>query len=320
MARLAGGFGTAHSPQLCIPPEGWRPHGELFDLGGRLDRLAPSTRSEAELRSALEDDVIAARHHACTIAMARLHDEVKVLAPAAIVIVGDDERELFSDSGMPTLAVYWGKTIDDLPPGPDRYPPTMRSAYEAYHADEPESYEVAADLGLHMIERLVEDGFDPAQLSVQPEGRSVGHAFTFVRRRILGSACPPIVPLLLNTYYPPNQPTVSRCIALGRSLRAAVASWDADADVLLCASGGLSHPIVDEELDRSVLEALAAMDEERLLAIPGEVFVEGTSEIKNWIVVGAALEHQHLEVIDYVPAYRSLAGSGCGMAFAVWRP
>jgi len=45
---------------------------------------------------------------------------------------------------------------------------------------------------------------------------------------------------------------------------------------------------------------------------------EGNSEIRNWIAVGAALEDAQFETLDYVPGYRSVRGSGCGMAFGHW--
>jgi 3-O-methylgallate 3,4-dioxygenase len=43
----------------------------------------------------------------------------------------------------------------------------------------------------------------------------------------------------------------------------------------------------------------------------------GTSEIRNWFVVAAAA-NQGGEVVDYVPAYRTPTGVGCGMGFAYW--
>jgi 3-O-methylgallate 3,4-dioxygenase len=45
----------------------------------------------------------------------------------------------------------------------------------------------------------------------------------------------------------------------------------------------------------------------------------GTSEIRNWIAAAGALEGLETAWQDYVPCYRSPAGTGCGMGFAVWR-
>jgi 3-O-methylgallate 3,4-dioxygenase len=51
------------------------------------------------------------------------------------------------------------------------------------------------------------------------------------------------------------------------------------------------------------------------------MFQAGTSEIKNWIVAAGAMSETELkmDLIDYVPCYRSEAGSGSGLAFAAWR-
>lgn len=128
----------------------------------------------------------------------------------------------------------------------------------------------------------------------------------------------PMVPVLVNTYFPPNQPTAARCYAFGQAIRRAVESWDDGSRVAIAASGGLSHFVIDEELDQRVLEAFRARDSARLAAIPQEELMSGTSEIRNWVVVAGATEHLELEVLDYVPTYRSPAGTGCGMGFARW--
>jgi 3-O-methylgallate 3,4-dioxygenase len=41
-------------------------------------------------------------------------------------------------------------------------------------------------------------------------------------------------------------------------------------------------------------------------------------ETKNWIAAGGALERLDMHLIDYVPGYRSPAGTGVGMTFASW--
>jgi hypothetical protein len=52
-------------------------------------------------------------------------------------------------------------------------------------------------------------------------------------------------------------------------------------------------------------------------AMPGSVLVEGTSEIRNWIVTAAAAGREG-EVVDYLPLYRTRTGVGCAMGFACW--
>ncbi|MFI9834526.1 hypothetical protein ACIHIX_43365 [Streptomyces sp. NPDC051913] len=319
MAVLVGGAGVSHSPQLSIEPGGWRAHGDLEQ--GRLTELGlpPTTRTSGELAGELDERVINARHEACQRALEKTRQELLAMRPDVLVVIGDDQRELFLDDIMPALSIFWGTSLDDRPPGAAAYPATMESAYRYYHAAEVDTYRTEPGLGLHLVERLVESGIDAAQFTEQPAGRTLGHAFTFIYRRLFeGLPRLPLVPIMLNTYYPPNQPTPWRCVEIGRELRAAIDSWPSDQRVALIASGGLTHPIIDEKLDRGLLEALERHDDDALAQLPVEGLMEGSSEIRNWITVGAALHDMPGRTVDYIPAYRSTAGSGCGMGFFTW--
>ena len=87
----------------------------------------------------------------------------------------------------------------------------------------------------------------------------------------------------------------------------------------MIASGGLSHVIIDEELDRITIEGLMRKDRDKLFSLPRPKLKGGTSEILNWVALAGAMETARMELIDYIPTYRSLAATGCGMAFACWR-
>jgi len=126
---------------------------------------------------------------------------------------------------------------------------------------------------------------------------------------------------MANTYYPPNQPTPKRCYEFGKKLGEAIASWDENLRVAICASGGMSHTVIDEELDERMIKALKERDEKALYNEPNIMFRNGTSEIKNWIITAGALSKTDfdMKLLDYVPCYRSEAGTGSGMAFATWQ-
>ena len=85
------------------------------------------------------------------------------------------------------------------------------------------------------------------------------------------------------------------------------------------ASGGLSHVILDEEIDDMTLTALKAKDADALANLPVDRLTGGTSEIRNWVVLAGAPEPLDMTLIDYVPCYRTMAGTGCGMGFASWQ-
>src|SRR5262249_42707840 len=160
--------------------------------------------------------------------------------------------------------------------------------------------------------------FDVAHVRVQPRHVPFGHAWSFVHQRLMGERIVPIVPVLLNTYFPPNQPTPRRCYQLGRAIRQAVEAWPERRRVGVMGPGGLSHFVVDEELDRHVLDLLAKRDRAGLATLPLAKLDSGNSEIRNWIASAGALEHLAMTLVDYVPSYRSEAGTGVGMAFAIW--
>jgi 3-O-methylgallate 3,4-dioxygenase len=67
-----------------------------------------------------------------------------------------------------------------------------------------------------------------------------------------------------------------------------------------------------------LLDAFRAKDAQILRTISPERLNSGTSEVRNWITVAGACEHLETRWQDYVPCYRSAAGTGCGMGFAVW--
>jgi hypothetical protein len=151
--------------------------------------------------------------------------------------------------------------------------------------------------------------------------RGIGHAFNFIVRRFVAENRPiPLVPIFLKTYFPPTQPTVRRCYAFGRALYSAIESCDQNKTVAIVASGGLSHFVLDEAFNRSLLTAVERKDEHAVCRWPEAKFRSGTSEAKTWIVLAGAMEQSALQMqlIDYVTCYRSLAGTGVGAAFAEW--
>ena len=98
----------------------------------------------------------------------------------------------------------------------------------------------------------MESEFDVATAKHLPKGGNntgIPHAFGFVYRKIMQDKVVPNVPVFVNTFYPPNQPSTHRCLEMGKIVARAIESWKSDARVAVFASGGLSHFVVDEELD-----------------------------------------------------------------------
>ncbi len=114
--------------------------------------------------------------------------------------------------------------------------------------------------------------------------------------------------IILNVHFPHNTPKLHRCLDLGHALYRAIESFSGFGRVAIMASGGLSHFVLDEEFDRSVISAMQKGDEDALARLPENVFKVGTAEIKNWYPVIAAMNaagrRYHLQVDHIVPCYR----------------
>ena len=70
-----------------------------------------------------------------------------------------------------------------------------------------------------------------------------------------------------------------------------------------------------------MLDAMQGGDAAAFAAEPDSLFQSGTSETKNWIAVAGSLADSgfEMDILDYVPCYRSGAGTGNAMAFATWQ-
>jgi 3-O-methylgallate 3,4-dioxygenase len=260
-----------------------------------------------------------ARHRAVEGAMARLGDFLREARLDTLIVVGDDQDELYHPDNMPGMLIYYGETIPNVPLGADFKGPewARRATARWYEEKEPRDYPVDASLARHLIDALIDREFDIAASAATPKGEGEGHAIGFVHKRIMKEIVP-IVPVCINTYYPPNQPTPRRCYKLGQAIRAAVESYPGDKRVGIVGSGGLSHFVVDEALDRGFIDMMQRKDAGAIQALPREKLNSGSSEIRNWICVAGAVEHLSLEWSLYEPGYRTPAGTGTGLGFAFW--
>lgn len=327
MASIVLGIGTSHTPMLNAPVTDWTRFIELDRKRAHLDKAGnPVTYDQLEklagpdMARQLDTATLNARHTAALAQVDALGVTLRGAALDALIVVGDDQKELFHDNNMPSMLVYHGESIRNVPLRHSTAPQWAAQASARYYEPtEPRDYPVDAKLARHIINHLNDAEFDISIADQLADGYGEGHAFGFVHNRLLNGTLVPVVPVFLNTYYPPNQPTPGRCYRLGQAIRAAVEKFPGDARVGVIASGGLSHFTVNEELDARVINALKARDAKALAAIPREHLNAGNSEIRNWICMAGAIEALPLQSLEYIPAYRTPAGTGTGLCFAVWQ-
>ena len=326
MAKLVLGIGTSHTPMLNAPAEDWPRFIDRDAVRGFLDKEGhPATyetlllQAEPHVAGELTPERFAARHADAQAGVGYLKEAVGRAELDALIVIGDDHKELYQDDNLPGFVVYHGKTIRNVPLNGFSGPEWARRAAARYYEDkEPRAYPVESGLALHLITSLVDREFDPVSSDALPEGKGEGHAFAFVRKRLMDDPELPVVPVFINTYFPPNQPTPRRCYKLGQAIREAVDSYPGHARVGIVGSGGLSHFVVDEDLDHAVLDACARKDGDALQSLPRRKLNSGSSEIRMWICVAGAAEHLDFAWSRYVPGYRTPAGSGTGLGFALW--
>ena len=334
MARIVLGLGASHGPMLSTPPAQWdlragadRANPRHAFRGEWLDFAALKTRRGQDFSEHATLAQREQRYERCQRALDALAAKFRAAAPDVVVLVGNDQREVFQDDFTGAFTVFCGETIPNVPLDAvrrARLPPGIAVAEAGHCPPEGASYPGAPLLARATVRALTADGFDIAQSARLPSGddrqSGIPHAFGFIYRRIMEDRPPPSVPVFVNGGVPDNIPSAARCLAFGHALQRAITSWDKDAKVALIASGGWTHFTIDEELDQRFLAGMRARDEAALAAVPEYLFNGNTSEMKNWYPVVAAMHDLGLrfKLQDYVPCYRTEAGTGNAMGFAIW--
>jgi hypothetical protein len=331
MAQIVIGIGTSHSPLLALTAEQWLERAADDRRNTRLNlsdgRLLTYAQLESEVQSRYADEAtlenFTRQLQQCQQGLDRLSAELQAAQPDVVIVVGDDQEELFRRTNIPAMAIYYGAEIVTRPLESMEVPRWLLATGvgRGYAMDLPRRHPGAPVFGRFLIEQLTDAGFDLGAVSAfqDPNEEGLGHAYGFVIQRLLGGRPIPLIPVLLNTYYPPNTPSPARCYQLGQALRRAIERSTDDLRVAIIASGGLSHFVCDEELDRRVLAALHAGDADVLRNIPRAALNAGSSEIANWVTVAGAMETRACKWSEYVPVRRTPAGTGIGLAFLAWQ-
>jgi hypothetical protein len=306
------GLAASHAPNVFIEPENWeaRYKSAIVDVPQPL----AATKETLEVRKAY-----ASRIEAAFGVLRRKIDDYK---PDVIILVSDDHNEMYDENlCQPNLAMFLGETGTGVltlqSPGQD--PSTSPRVTVKCHAE----------LAEYIAKGLVQRDFDltvtrtPETHSIGKSDRGMGHGFTRTAPKIMPALDIPTVLIWLNCYFEPL-PTARRCLNLGKALTEICAKRDEK--IAIFGTGGLSHDPrgpragwIDEPLDRSVLNALADGEPDRLSTLytfDSDTFHGGTGEIRNWLVVGGAMGNNKATIVDYMPVHHIITGVG----FAYWEP
>jgi OH-DDVA oxygenase/3-O-methylgallate 3,4-dioxygenase len=337
MAKIVLGVWTTHGPQLNTTPEQWMLR--LPADRARRHAYKGNTYSFDELTELRRDEPLAekitleartARHLDCQTAIdevARIWAEVR---PDVCVIFGNDQRELVLPSMQPCFTIYHGDKFWNGPIPEQRLAGLAPGIRESEWANRPEQrvdYQGLPELARKLISTGLDSGWDFAASDAwpehEPEHHHAGtpHAFAYILRRVMREHVVPTLPIVTNTFFPPNQPRPWRCFEMGKLVHQVVTEWDTNLRVAVFGSGGMTHFAINEEFDRALINAIAQRDEAFMRSVPPSYMKDGTSELLNWIsAAGCLFQTTDLDggLIAYVPCYRSLAGTGTAQGFITW--
>jgi hypothetical protein len=306
---LGLGLASSHAPGMWWAPE---------DLPRWLERPKPEIRNHIPYTAKLEMESLERRQeytrrfHA---AFAALREQVQAYRPDALIMIGDDQGDMFDMANNPTFSIYtgedaiWGRDVRDY-----NTPPAQRQKVV---------WRNHVELSQLLLKGLIKRGFDMANIAkFDPRGnaeRGVSHMVSNLVPEVNPDGQIPIVCVFSNEYSPPL-PSAERCAQLGEAIREVLA--DRPERVAIYASGGLSHypgafnmGWIDTALDKWILERLERGDVaalNHLFTFDSDNVRAGTGEIRAWISVAAATQRP-AKVVEYVPAHTTL--TGCGFVY-----
>ena len=304
---LVLGLATSHAPSMFASPDKWPAIHQI------LTRGLPQPPQVADETPEVLDSYVRRIQENFRV----LREQLEACQPDAVIIVGDDQGEVFSKALIPQMAILVGEQAVGSA--------SIWLAGEPYDQNQV-SLTCHTELARKLLAGLMERDFDVAYIEeLQPLGRpeaGLGHAFTRPAK-VLGIAETglPTVIFFLNAYHPPL-PSAKRCYQVGQAITEVLSSLPER--VAIIGSGGLSHDPagpragwVDEPLDHWVLDHIArgeGHELQHLFTFDSDTMRSGTGEIRSWITVAGAFHGRKATVVDYIPARHAVTGLG----FAYW--
>ncbi len=213
----------------------------------------------------------------------KVHEWLAKAKPDVAVVFSNDHGLNFFLDKMPTFAV--GAAAE------------YRNEDEGWGLPLYKPFKGDPELSWHIIEQLVDDEFDPVTCQEMLVDHAISIPFELAWPGVKEWPVR-LVPIGINTVQHPL-PSAKRCLALGRSVHKALASWKGGERIVIIGTGGLSHQLDGEragfmnpDYDRFCLDHLAT-DPDALTrdSIPEMVRLAGTQgvEVLNWIAARGAL-------------------------------
>jgi len=224
--------------------------------------------------------------------------------PDVVILVYNDHASAFSLDVIPTFAIGCADTFApaDEGWGPRSVPPVHGHP----------------ELAAHIAQSVIQQDFDLTIVNRM----EVDHGLTVPLSLMFGRPeqwpCA-VIPFAVNVIqYPP--PSGQRCYALGKAIRRALKTFDADLNVQVWGTGGMSHQLqgpraglINRQFDGEFLDRLVR-DPEALAAVPHLDYIQQAGsegiELVMWLIMRGALSPVVREThrFYHVPASNTAVG------------
>lgn len=311
MGAIIAGMATSHAFTF-MEPEDWdsfreRNRDSYLRRRGAEAPVHPKIALETTDRNRERFENIRAAHR-------KLREQLDATRPDSIIVIGDDQNEVFVNGTIPQIAVYKGGDFTLSP----RFT-TGKTRYRSHPS-----------LAETLLVGGVAEGFDVAVIDSFEDDVLSSHAHAQVLEALVPKADIAVVPIYVNAiHHPALEPR--RCYEFGQLIRRVISSRPRSEKVAICASGGLSHftagypwdqyegpffyGAISESFDREIIEAMKRGEGDRLAKLSGaDLMANGDIELRTWIVLLGALGRTVPQLTVYEPFYRAIMG----MAVASW--
>jgi protocatechuate 4,5-dioxygenase beta chain len=224
--------------------------------------------------------------------------------PDVVFLIYNDHATAFSLDMIPTFAIG---CADEFKPADEGWGPRPVPVVKGH-----------PELASHITQCVIQSDFDLTIVNRM----EVDHGLTVPLSLLFGQpqAWPcKVIPFAVNVVqFPP--PSGNRCYQLGRAIRRAVDSFDANLKVQIWGTGGMSHQLqgpraglINKEFDARFLDKLVS-DPESLAQIPHVQYIREAGsegiELVMWLIMRGALDAQVREVhrFYHVPASNTAVG------------
>lgn len=309
MGRIVAAFGTSHAFTF-MEPDQW----DAFRAKNR-ESFKRRRNVEPPEQPAVSTETLTSNVQRYE-RMRQEHAKIRALLERtqadALVVIGDDQHEIFSAANIPQIGIYVGGEFQ------------LSQRFN----DSSATYRSHDGLARAILQTGIADGFDIASMRELPQNMLTAHAHAQLLDAFTPRGNIPVVLIFLNAVeYPAIEP--SRCYAFGRMVGEAISRCDAASRVVVAASGGWSHftagypwnfyrgpfsyGAISEDFDRDVARRILEGRGDSLAQLSSEDLLNhGNIELRAWIALLGAIGSAKPSSLVYEPFYRAVMGMAAG--------